>query len=261
MDRFVNHSMRDFLSQSVTSLMHVADSKLGRSLWSLARRPGALTVAYMKGSRAPFMHPFRVFLVSNVLFFLMATIIGQSPLTTGLRMHMAYENFYHQPVAKQLVEVHLEQVGTEFEVYEAAFDRRVDTLAKSLVLVMLPLFAFLLGLLFMARKEPAVKHLAFSCHAYAHLLLFNFAIMLGILGLIFVFPVLNEISRDVKEVVVSVTSLVIMCSFFYYGVRRAYQTPRLMSAALGLVMTIGVYFLLFLYRALLFFATFYSLKF
>lgn len=209
----------------------------------------------------PYMHPFRVFLVANVMFFLVASLVGQSPLTTRLRMHMHSENFYHQPVAKQMVETHLDEVGTEFEVYEAAFDRRVETLAKSLVLVMLPVFAFLMGLLLMGRKEPAVKHLAFSCHAYAHLLLFNFAIVLGILGLVFVFPALDVISRDAKEILVSVISLMIMLGFFYAGVRRVYGTQRLMSVALGLVMTVGVYFVLFLYRALLFFVAFYSLKF
>ncbi len=207
------------------------------------------------------MHPFFVFLVANVLFFLMGSLLGQSPLTTKLRMHMSSKNFYHQPIAKQMIETHIEEVGIEFEVYEAAFDRRVDTFAKSLVLVMLPVFAFLLGLLLMGRKEPAVKHLAFSCHAYAHLLLFNFAIVLGILGLVFIFPVLDVVSPDAKEALVSLTSLIIIFSFFYVGMRRAYGTERMMSIALGLVMTIGVYFILFLYRALLFFAAFYSLKF
>ncbi len=174
---------------------------------------------------------------------------------------MSSENFYHQPIAKQMIETHLEEVGIEFEVYEATFDRRVDTFAKSLVLVMLPVFALLPGLLLMGRKEPAVKHLAFSCHAYAHLLLFNFAIVLGILGLVFIFPVLDVVSPDAKEALVSLTSLIIIFSFFYVGMRRAYGTERMMSIALGLVMTIGVYFILFLYRALLFFAAFYSLKF
>lgn len=261
LDRHLNRTLRDFFSQSLTSLLHIADSKLGRSLWTLFRRPGTLTLAYIQGSRVPYMHPFRVFLVANVLFFLMASLIGSSPLTTRLGMHMHSENFYHQPVARQLVEAHVEEAGIEFEVYEASFNRRVGVLAKSLVLLMLPLFALVVGVLMAGRGELAVKHLAFSCHFYAHLLLYNFVAVLGLLGLVLLFPAMQVLSNEAKEILVSTISMLILMICCYFAVRRAYKTKRAMSLALSLVMAIGVYFILFLYRAMLFFAAFYSLKF
>ncbi len=261
LDRPLNRTLRDFFFQSLGSLFQIADTKLMRSLANLIKRPGALTAAYMEGSRVPYMHPFRVFLVANILFFLVASTTGQSPVTTKLWSHMHSENFYHQAVAKRMVDAYIAEAGIEFEVYAAAFDERVDTFAKSLVIVMLPVFAGLLGLLMAGRGESGVKHLAFSCHTYAHLLLCNFILVLGILGFLFLATPLQGLSSGIKEFMLSASSMAILLAFLYFGIRRAYKTGQWLSIALCIVSAMGVYFILLVYRALLFFVTFYSLSF
>jgi hypothetical protein len=53
------------LFQAFTSI----DTKTARSVWTLIRHPGELTVSWMKGVRKPYVAPITLFLLVNVLFF------------------------------------------------------------------------------------------------------------------------------------------------------------------------------------------------
>lgn len=251
----MERSFANFIKESMASVFHIADSKIGRSLWTLARRPGALTKAYMKGKRVPYLHPFRVFLVANVIFFLFHSLIGHSPITTRLATHISSENFFHDSVARRLVEHHIEENELTYTEYEAQFNRRVETFSKTLVFVMIPALMIVLSVLLFWRKEFVVKHLAFSSHAFGHLLLFNFVIIMIINKL--VEPLQETMSSDFWETVFSTLSITILIGFFFSGLRRAYDLNTWVSALLSLLLAGTIYLMLQLYRALLFFAAFY----
>jgi Protein of unknown function (DUF3667)/Domain of unknown function (DUF4286) len=51
-----------------------ADSRVWRTLWPLAFRPGLLTREFLRGRRALYTPPFRMYLVLSVVFFLLASI-------------------------------------------------------------------------------------------------------------------------------------------------------------------------------------------
>ena len=172
---------------------------------------------------------------------------------------MSSPNFFHHRLAKRLVDAHIETSGIAYNEYEGSFNQRVETLSKSLVFLMIPTLAFMLGLITLGRGEYAVKHLVFSCHAYAHLLLFNFSIILGVLTLL-AFPFQEQIGRNLWELIFSATSLLLVTGFFYFGLRRAYQMGRWISALFSILLGAGVYFILLLYRAILFLVTYYSLS-
>ncbi len=55
----------EFISETVDW-----DSRLWRTLWPLFFKPGHLTKAYMEGKRERFIPPFRLYLISSVVFFL-----------------------------------------------------------------------------------------------------------------------------------------------------------------------------------------------
>ena len=52
------------------------DSRLWRTLLPLAFRPGVLTQDYLRGRRASYTPPFRMYLILSVAFFLLATLGG-----------------------------------------------------------------------------------------------------------------------------------------------------------------------------------------
>jgi hypothetical protein len=51
-----------------------ADSRVWRTLWPLAFRPGLLTEDYLRGRRARYTPPFRMYLVLSVVFFVLASL-------------------------------------------------------------------------------------------------------------------------------------------------------------------------------------------
>lgn len=67
--RFI--SVWELVRDAVGDLMDI-DSRLWRTLYLLAFRPGRLTSEYLQGRRARYMPPFRTYLVLSLLFFFVA---------------------------------------------------------------------------------------------------------------------------------------------------------------------------------------------
>jgi Protein of unknown function (DUF3667) len=65
------HSLREFLSEATEVVTH-ADSRLWRTLSPLLFRPGFLTRQFLRGRRARYLPPFRLYIVASVIFFLIA---------------------------------------------------------------------------------------------------------------------------------------------------------------------------------------------
>jgi hypothetical protein len=70
--RVLHHglSVREFLSDAAEVITH-ADSRFWRTFVPLLARPGFLTQQYIKGRRASYLPPFRLYLVLSVVFFLL----------------------------------------------------------------------------------------------------------------------------------------------------------------------------------------------
>ncbi|MEO0345248.1 MAG: DUF4286 family protein [Pseudomonadota bacterium] len=62
--------------------MFELDSRLWRTLIPLVTKPGHLTAEYLRGRRARFMPPFRMYLVLSFLFFLLSQVLGDGPGVT-----------------------------------------------------------------------------------------------------------------------------------------------------------------------------------
>lgn len=62
--------------------MFELDSRLWRTLIPLVAKPGHLTAEYLRGRRARFMPPFRMYLVLSFLFFLLSQMLGDGPGVT-----------------------------------------------------------------------------------------------------------------------------------------------------------------------------------
>ena len=69
------HSLWHFAQLAAEDLTH-ADSRLWRTLAALLFRPGRLTREFLSGHRARYLPPLRLYLVVSVLFFLLASAVG-----------------------------------------------------------------------------------------------------------------------------------------------------------------------------------------
>jgi hypothetical protein len=67
------HSLWHFAQHAAEDLTH-ADSRLWRTLWALLFRPGFLTLEFLRGRRAHYLPPLRLYLVLSLAFFLFTSM-------------------------------------------------------------------------------------------------------------------------------------------------------------------------------------------
>lgn len=151
--------------ESITSV----DSKLIRSLERLVRRPGDLTVAFLKGQRTPYLGPVPLFFMANVLFFAAESFLHGGVFSATLAAHLSTQPW--SDWAQTLVANRMAALGTTVAAYEPAFDLALSLHARSLIILMALAFALLPWLVFYRRHSGFVAHAVFSLHLYAFLLL------------------------------------------------------------------------------------------
>lgn len=157
---FVRHAASDAFS---------ADSRLWRSFQALIVRPGLLTAEYLRGRRKPYLGPLQVFLIANLLFFAALNLgVCFNTFTTQLHYHIG------QPVYGGIAERMIAQYGDhetpEHEAYSRRFDEATPRYANSLVILMVPMMAFVLWLLYAGRR-PFLHHMVTSLHLFAFMML------------------------------------------------------------------------------------------
>ena len=75
-------SLWQLLRDAVGDLFEL-DSRLWRTLGVLVFRPGKLTAEYLRGRRARYMPPFRMYLVLSLMFFLLVASVDRITVTTA----------------------------------------------------------------------------------------------------------------------------------------------------------------------------------
>src|SRR5215471_2513317 len=98
-------SLHHFFSHALGEFFHF-DSKIFRSFLLLFTRPGFLAAEYIRGCRKPYLHPFQVFFVANLIYFILQPIIGWSGLRTWLFIQthmMPYKELASRMVAHRIV--------------------------------------------------------------------------------------------------------------------------------------------------------------
>jgi hypothetical protein len=69
--------VRGLLTEIIEGLFSL-DGRVARTIPNLLLRPGRITRAYLKGQRARFMPPFRLYIVASLVFFLLAPLAGDA---------------------------------------------------------------------------------------------------------------------------------------------------------------------------------------
>ena len=57
------------LTEKIVQALASVDAKVVRTTWKLLRGPGELTLSWTRGLRKPYVAPFQLFLLANVIFF------------------------------------------------------------------------------------------------------------------------------------------------------------------------------------------------
>jgi thiamine biosynthesis protein ThiS len=250
-------SLRRLLEHAVEVLFH-ADSKIFRTFRVLVARPGLLTVEYSVGRRKPYMHPFQVFFVANLVYFLIQPVIGWSGLKTplfGYQHWMFYSGWATRMAAQQAA-----MKGISIAELSARFDHVIDIQSRSLVLVMVPLFAAALLVLEWRPKRYLSEHLVFSLH---YLAAFLVVLMIGLSG---IFAAAGRVCllwgtspRFLQsDAVISVLGAIVLGMHLFIALRRFYHDSAFAAATKAFALLGATYCILQAYRIVLFLSALYT---
>lgn len=167
-------ALSHFLKEAFEKFTHL-DSKLLRSLWLLITKPGFLSVEYLRGKRKTYEKPLALFLIVNLIYFFTISWNNlrtyESPLTTQLR------NPY-QRLVRQMIQVRFGDNTAALNAFAPLFDAQMHLLSKSLLLLMVPMYAAIFAVLYRKRNRYFGEHLVAAFHFHALMLASN--VLIGV---------------------------------------------------------------------------------
>ncbi len=248
-----DYSLRHFLAEALNVFANL-ESPIPRSFFALLFRPGLLTSEYLAGRRKRYLKPLQLFVFCNVIFFFAQPLTGFNTLTTPLRVHL--NNLPYSPAVRDLVREAVERKGVTLEAYGAQFDTTIQNQAKTLVILMAPMFA--LALLLLYRRRYFVEHLVFATHFYAVFLLFLLGVHFAVVPVVRALRWLNVFTSFSLDIPITLVFLGFCGAYLYVALRRVYGQGRAATLLKCLALALALLLLLQTYRLALFFTAFYT---
>lgn len=229
------------------------DGKLVRSFRQLVNHPGALTVAYARGRRVPYLGPVPLFFIANVLFFAVQSMTGTNIFSSTLDSHLHQQDW--SELAQSLVSRRLSELQTTLERYASLFNHAAVLYAKSLIVLMVPPFALLLPVAFRRSGHSLVAHAVFSLHLYAFLLLlFCFSLAVAAVDVMFGGAGLSSARLDN---ILSVFNLAACAVYLYAATGAFYGASGAGRVIKSIALAVAVAAIVLGYRFVIFLITLY----
>jgi Protein of unknown function (DUF3667) len=242
------------LAAKILHALTSIDARAARSARVLLRRPGELTLAWMSGIRKPYVAPFQLFLIANLLFFAAQWATSENVFSSSLDSHLHHQDW--SELAQSFLSRRLEATHMVVAQYEPIFDRAVVLNAKSLILLMTLPFALLLPLAFLRERRPFMTHVVFSLHLYTFLLLlFCLALLAAKLSALLGF---GGLDAPIVDNMLSVINLTACAVYVYLAIRPVYGALGAPRVAKAIVLALAVAAIVLGYRFALFFITLYG---
>ena len=197
------------------------------------------------------MAPLQLFLVLNLVFFLALPWVGWNVVTTPLAVHTGHTPY--AAFAQRLVASRLARGARSPAEYEEAFDHVSHLQAKSLVIVMVPIFALFSAVMLWRWRRSYVEHFVFALHFYAFWLLFQIVFLgLAAHGVRLLARSGLVLSPQRVDDVISLTSLVLLGIYLGLALRRAFARRGSMLAVYAVLLAGATFATLQAYRLVLF---------
>lgn len=153
------------------------DGRLWRTLASLVFVPGQLAVRYCRGERVRWMRPVQLFLLVNLIYFLVQPHLGFNAFRTTLELQIERQS-YSQWI-RPLVEARIAARGVAPAEYATAFNALVGDLARLLLVLLIPLTALCMHLVAGGGGRRLLEHMVLATHYVAGQLLVFHVLLLA----------------------------------------------------------------------------------
>jgi hypothetical protein len=251
-----NYSLIGHLAEAFNVITNIESGFLRSFRWLIAR-PGLLTSEYFAGRRKPFLKPLQLFLFCNIIFFFVQSYTRFDTLSTPLYVHtnmMPYSDYARGKVNQAIL-----KKGTTFKEYQARFDATIETQSKTLVVLLIPMLALLLQVLYWRAGRYFVEHLVFSIHFFSAFLLFlSGNLLLTTLFYAVARRVTINLAFLANDFLLTMPLLLVCLIYMLVAVRRVYTQSWALTVFKAVILTVGMIFMVQFYRFCLFFTAYYS---
>ncbi|MEZ4852909.1 DUF3667 domain-containing protein [Flavobacterium sp.] len=214
------------------------DSKFIKSFYYLLLKPGKLTENYVAGLRNPFMKPFQLFIVVNVLFFLF--------LPNADIFKIPSDYYFSLPKNNEQLQYIITTKNTSKVLVLQQFDSEALTNSKLYIFALLPFFSFVFWLLNYKNKQPFGIHFIFAIHFLSFFMLFCLSFLL--------FP--KSITNAVfTKLYISIIPLL----YLFFAIKKFYKKSILITALQTIISGIVIFYSIIGYRELISQFTLYSI--
>lgn len=239
-------SIGHFLEETFEGLIHF-DNKFFRTVWTLFTKPGQLSVDYVRGRRRQFLQPLQFFVVVNLLFYL---LMMSNPYSAPLNKYIngtPYKHYY----TRQIVDEKLKHNALTLSTYEYIFDDKLNAESKELVLIFIPLYAFMYWVLFFMYHRRFVEHLVFATHFVC--LVLCYYLLQSYLIEMPVYLLFKNIDPMVLDTCIKVLIAAVLGTYIGFASRRFYRSRKIWSAVAGVFTGATFFYLILIYRMILFY--------
>ena len=146
--------------EALHDLIHF-DRKIIHTIPVLLFKPGKLTQSALSGQDSKYVRPFALFVFINFLYFLL-----KSPGIFAFHLSL-YANDFADTIKETLAGQHI-----SLEILTERFNTAMHFEQKEYMVIIAPLLALILQLLYLSRWQHFTRHLVFSLHFYTFFIIF-----------------------------------------------------------------------------------------
>jgi Protein of unknown function (DUF3667) len=162
-----------FFIDSVFNAFTFIEGKFWRTLKIVLTQPGAYTKHFIEGVRQRYMKPIAFFFVGNVIFFLFP-FFGNTFST--LLIHQKSQTGYGS-IVQSTVDRQLTKKSVTYEEFEKAYNAQSFNTTKTILVLIIPIFAFFTLLVNFSRTGYFSDHLLLSAEFMSFLIFVDMIIL------------------------------------------------------------------------------------
>jgi hypothetical protein len=260
-------TVKHFVEESLEGFTHF-DGKFFRTVKLILFHPGQLTQYFEAGKRVPYMKPFQLFLVSNLLFFLVAH--GPNLFATPLSSFYNYSDYTRYgtktAIDFKVGEMALKNSGNKTAASKKVatielakmFNEKMVTQSKLFIILFIPLLALGFAVFYYRKKSFMALHLVFATHFFSFILLYF--IIYFFLVEIPQFYFFKGGNNNIYDNIFGFSSLLVFIAYLFFAIKRFYHS-RVVWNIISSVFIAG-FFLVILnaYRLFLFYKIIHSIS-
>ena len=209
------------------------DSRFFRTFGLLFFTPWRLSRAYIEGKRVPYMKPFQIFLIANLIFFI---FLSDFDLFRTPSQWLFNDSFKGFSFAEKVREIMLAN-NESYESVARRYDRLSSDLSKAFLIFMTPVLAGMFMLFSFKFKTRFTKHFIVGIH-FLSLLLLIFT---------FIYGIFRIADYNGRVVFISLILLTIH-SYLFFIFKNFYKTPWWLAILQTLMGGLSVYWIFQLYK-------------